>query len=81
MTGCASATTAASCALSHDAGHYNTLISCCGHLGLVEEAKEYLAVRNRMDPPLRLAALRENLKLFAHRDIFIAGLEKAGVPE
>jgi hypothetical protein len=25
--------------------------------------------------------LRENLKLFAHRDIFIAGLEKAGVPE
>jgi adenylate cyclase len=61
-------------------GHYNTLISCCGHLGLLEEAKEYLAVRNRMDPPLRLAVLRENLKLFAHRDIFIAGLEKAGVP-
>ena len=62
-------------------GHYNTLISCCGHLGLLEEAKEYLAVRNRMDPPLRLAVLRENLKLFAHRDIFIEGLEKAGVPE
>jgi adenylate cyclase len=62
-------------------GHYNTLISCCGHLGLLEEAKEYLAVRNRMDPPLRLAVLRENLKLFAHRDIFISGLEKAGVPE
>jgi adenylate cyclase len=62
-------------------GHYNSLISCCGHLGLLEEAKEYLAVRNRMDPPLRLAVLRENLKLFAHRDIFIEGLEKAGVPE
>jgi adenylate cyclase len=62
-------------------GHYNTLISCCGHLGLLAEAKEYLAVRNRMDPPLRLAVLRENLKLFAHRDIFIEGLQKAGVPE
>jgi adenylate cyclase len=62
-------------------GHYNTLISCCGHLGLLEEAREYLAVRNRMDPPLRLAVLRENLKLFAHRDIFIEGLAKAGVPE
>jgi adenylate cyclase len=62
-------------------GHYNTLISCCGHLGLLEEASEYLAVRNRMDPSLRLAVLRENLKLFAHRDIFIEGLEKAGVPE
>jgi adenylate cyclase len=62
-------------------GHYNTLISCCGHLGLLEEAREYLAVRNRMDPPLRLAVLRENLKLFAHRDIFIEGLQKAGVPE
>jgi adenylate cyclase len=62
-------------------GHYNTLISCCGHLGLLDEAKEYIAVRNRIGPPLRLAVLRENLRLFAHRDIFIDGLEKAGVPE
>jgi adenylate cyclase len=62
-------------------GHYNTLISCCGHLGLLEEAREYLAVRNRMDPPLRLAVLRENLSRFAHCDIFVEGLAKAGVPE
>jgi adenylate cyclase len=62
-------------------GHYNTLISCCGHLGLLEEAREYLAVRNRMDPPLRLSVLRENLSRFAHCDIFVEGLAKAGVPE
>jgi adenylate cyclase len=68
-------------AFAEYAGHYNTLISCCGHLGLLDEAKEYIAVRNRIGPPLRLAVLRENLGRFAHRDIFIEGLEKAGVPE
>ena len=31
-------------------GHYNTLISCCGHLGLVDEAQEFIAVRNRIGP-------------------------------
>jgi adenylate cyclase len=68
-------------AFAEYAGHYNTLISCCGHLGLLDEAKEYIAARNRIGPPLRLAVLRENLGRFAHRDIFIEGLEKAGVPE
>lgn len=63
------------------AGHYNTLISCCGHLGLLEEAKEYIAARNRIGPSLRLSVLRVNLAQFAHRDVFIAGLEKAGIPE
>jgi adenylate cyclase len=62
-------------------GHYNTLISCCGHLGLVDEAKEVVAVRNRIGPPLRLSVLRENLARFAHRDVFVEGLRKAGVPE
>jgi adenylate cyclase len=62
-------------------GHYNTLISCCGHLGMIDEAREYIAARNRIGPPLRLAVLRDNLSRFAHRDIFIEGLEKAGVPE
>ena len=62
-------------------GHYNTLISCCGHLGLTAEAQEYIAVRNRIGPTLRLGVLRENLKPFAHRDIFIEGLKKLGVPE
>ena len=68
-------------AFAEYSGHYNTLISCCGHLGLLEEAREFIAVRNRIGPPLRLRVLRENLSKFAHRDVFIEGLEKAGVPE
>jgi adenylate cyclase len=61
-------------------GHYNSLISCCGHLGLVEEAREALAVRGRMNPPLRLGLVRQHLAKFAHCDVFLEGLEKAGVP-
>ncbi|WP_119417982.1 tetratricopeptide repeat protein [Desertibaculum subflavum] len=63
------------------AGHYNTLISCCGHLGLLGEAKEYIAARNRVGPPLRLDVLRTNLAHFAHRDTFIEGLKMAGISE
>jgi adenylate cyclase len=62
-------------------GHYNTLISCCGHLGLLDEAQEYIAKRNRIGPPLGLGVLRTNLHPFAHRDVFIEGMKKAGVPE
>ncbi len=68
-------------AFAEFAGHYNSLISCCGHLGLVDEAHEFIAARNRIGPPIRLRVLRENLKAFAHRDVFIDGLKKAGVPE
>jgi adenylate cyclase len=62
-------------------GHYNTLISCCGHLGLLNDAQEYLAHRNRIGPPLTLSLMRHNLRAFAHCDIFVEGLAKAGVPE
>jgi TolB-like protein/tetratricopeptide (TPR) repeat protein len=62
-------------------GHYNTLISCCGHLGLTDEAQEYIAVRNSIGPTLRLGVLRHNLKPFAHCDTFIEGMRKLGVPE
>jgi adenylate cyclase len=62
-------------------GQYHSLISCCGHLGLIEEAQEYIAARNRLGPPIRLSVFRRNLAHFAHRDIFIEGLKKAGVPE
>jgi TolB-like protein/tetratricopeptide (TPR) repeat protein len=68
-------------AFAEYSGHYNSLISCCGHLGLLDEAKEYIAKRNRIGPPLRLRVLRENLKHFAHREVFLAGLAKAGAPE
>lgn len=68
-------------AFAEYSGHYNTLISCCGHLGLVDDAREFIAIRNRIGPPLRLGVLRHNLRNFAHRDVFIEGLRKAGVPE
>lgn len=67
-------------AFAEYSGHYNTLISCCGHLGLLDEAHEFISRRNAIGPPLRLSILGENLKHFAHRDVFLAGLSKAGVP-
>lgn len=68
-------------AFAEYAGHYNTLISCCGHLGLMEEAQAFIEARNRVGPPLRISVLRRNLGGFAHCDVFVAGLAKAGVPE
>ena len=62
-------------------GHYNTLISCCGHLGRIEEARDYIAARDRMGPPIRVGLLRRNLAGFAHAEVFCEGLVKAGVPE
>jgi adenylate cyclase len=68
-------------AFAEYSGHYNTLISCCGHLGRLEEAQEFIAARARVGPPLRLSVLRQNLGRFAHCDVFLEGLKKAGVPE
>jgi adenylate cyclase len=69
-------------ALAEYSGHYNTLISCCGHLGLIDEAREFRAARDRLGPlPLRLGFVRETLKDFAHAAVFVEGLRKAGVPE
>lgn len=68
-------------AFSEYAGHYNTLISCCGHLGLIEEAQEFIAASNAIGPRLALSNLRRSMANFAHRDVFIEGLRKAGVPE
>ncbi len=62
-------------------GHYNSLISCCGHLGLIEEVKFFIEARNRVGPPICVSLLRRNLGGFAHRDVFVEGLVKAGVPE
>jgi adenylate cyclase len=62
-------------------GHYNQLISCCGHLGLIEEAKEFIGARSRIAGPLRLSFVRETLSRFAHCEVFVEGLRKAGVPE
>jgi len=63
-------------------GHYNSLISCCGHLGLIDEVQEYIAVRSRQGPELRLSVLREHIPArFANREILLEGMRKAGVPE
>jgi adenylate cyclase len=35
----------------------------------------------RADASLRLSVLRRNLAKFAHDDVFVEGLRKAGVPE
>jgi adenylate cyclase len=62
--------------------HYNTLISCCGHLGLLEEAQTYLEQRDKVFGfPLQAGVVRQNLRQFAHVDVFVEGLQKAGVPE
>jgi adenylate cyclase len=68
-------------AFAEYSGHYNTLISCCGHLGLLDEAKGFIAARNRVGPELHVAVLRKNLRGYAHCEIFVEGLLKAGVPE
>jgi adenylate cyclase len=61
-------------------GHYNTLISCCGHLGRVEEARRWLAFRHKaLGRPFVLANAAGALKGFAHADTFIEGLRLAGV--
>lgn len=62
-------------------GHCNALISCCGHLGLIEEAQAHIEHRNKIGPPITLSRLRHNLRHHAHCALFIEGLAKAGVPE
>jgi adenylate cyclase len=62
-------------------GHYNSVISVCGHLGLLDEAREFIAARNRIGPPICVHVLARNLATYAHRDVFLEGLRKAGVPE
>jgi adenylate cyclase len=63
-------------------GHYNSLISCCGHLGLIDEVQEYIATREQLGPALRIGVLREHIPAkFANRDILLEGMRKAGVPE
>lgn len=63
-------------------GPLNALISCCGHLGLLDEARMLLDYRERcLGRGLALEPAREHMALFAHAEIFLDGLSKAGVPE
>ena len=62
-------------------GHYNTLISCCGHLGLLDEAQEFISAPQQGWPAAQRQVLRQNLSKFAHCDVFVEGILKAGVVE
>ena len=62
-------------------GNWRTLASCCGHLGLMDEARAAVARAETIRPGITLAMARKHLWGYAHRDIFVEGLRKAGVPE
>jgi adenylate cyclase len=68
-------------ALADYPGHYHSLISCCAHLGLHEEARAFLEIRNRLGPPVRLSVLLRRLHGFGHSDVFLQGLAQAGMME
>jgi adenylate cyclase len=63
------------------AGHLGTLASCLGNLGMIEEAKAALARRNALVPGLTLERQRARLGRFAHGEVFLEGLRRAGAPE
>ncbi|MET0605291.1 MAG: tetratricopeptide repeat protein, partial [Beijerinckiaceae bacterium] len=62
-------------------GQYYQLISCCGHLGLIDEAQELISDSRRIGGPPRLSEVRQVLAKYAHCDVFVEGLRKAGAPE
>ena len=62
-------------------GNWRSLASCCGHLGLLEEARLAVARAETLIPGITLSVARKHHWPYAHRDIFIEGLRKAGVPE
>jgi adenylate cyclase len=47
----------------------------------MQEAKFFIEVRNQVGPPICVSLLRRNPAGFAHCDVFVEGLVKAGVPE
>jgi adenylate cyclase len=61
---------------------YTLLVSCCGHLGMIDEAMFYLTQRNKLDgPKLTVSLNRTQLRLYACGNVIAEGLAKAGVPE
>jgi len=69
-------------AFAEYAGHLNTLISCCGPSRTDRRSQ---GIRRRAQQDRAAAAPRRAARStcanFAHRDIFIEGIAKAGVPE
>lgn len=62
-------------------GNWRLLARCCGHLGLMEEARAALARAEALRPGITLSATRKHLWPYAHREVFVEGLREAGVPE
>jgi adenylate cyclase len=63
-------------------GHYTLLISCCGHLGYLKEAKIALQHRNSLPgPKLTVSLNRQQVGDYAHGPTMAEGLVKAGVPD
>jgi adenylate cyclase len=60
---------------------YGLLISCCGHLGLVDEAQSLLVRRNELGPPLTVTLTRQQISRHALGSAITEGLAKAGLPE
>ncbi len=62
--------------------HFAPLISCHGHLGLLEHTEALLAHRNSFAaPPLTVSLVRNMLRKFAYGPIIAEGLIKADVAE
>jgi adenylate cyclase len=62
--------------------HFAPLISCLGHLGMLDQTEALLAHRNSFAaPPLTVSMVRTMLRKFAYGPIIAEGLIKAGVPE
>jgi TolB-like protein len=62
-------------------GYQTALISCCGHLGLLEEAARLREARFRvLGRHLTVAGAEAELRGFAHAPIFLDGLRLAGCP-
>ncbi len=62
-------------------GNWRLLASCCGHLDLVEEARDALARADALGGTQTLSAVYRHLGPHAHRDVFVEGLRRAGMPE
>jgi adenylate cyclase len=61
---------------------YAALISCYGHLGIVEHTEALLAHRKSFAvPPLTVSLVRNMLRNYAYGPLVAEGLIKAGIPE
>ena len=71
-----------SAATGGDWGANAIYISCCGHLGLHDEARRLVQFRERsLQKGWCIRNARQEVIRHAHRDILMDGLAKAGVPE